>query len=181
MNIIRLFIALNFRNDVKTQISELINKVKSNSIQGRFVNEEHMHLTVEFLGEIQDNRLDLIKEIMDELEFGTFTFRLTKVGYFKRREGNIYWLGIEDNDTLLNMYKKLHQGLAEKGFELGDRDYKPHVTIGREVKLKDGFNANELDDIAGKIEIEINKVDLMKSEFVNGKLIHSVVYSKQLS
>lgn len=119
----------------------------------------------------------MIKETMDELEFGAFTFSLTKVGYFKRREGNIYWIGIEDNDTLFNIQKKLHQSLIDKGFELEDREYRPHITIGRKVKLKDSFNTNELDDIVGKIKIDINKVDLMKSEFVNGRLIHSVMYS----
>lgn len=168
---------MNFQNEVKAKIIEVINKVKSNSIQGRFVDEEHIHLTVEFLGEIQNNRVDLIKEIIDDIEFGAFTISLTKVGYFKRREGNIYWLGVEDNDTLFNIQKKLHQSLVDKGFELEDREYKPHITIGRGVKLNEGFNTNELDDIVGKIEIGISKVDLMKSEFVNGRLIHSVIYT----
>lgn len=176
----RSFIALNFKNEVKAQINEVIDKVRSNSIQGRFVNEEHIHLTLEFLGEIQKNRLDLIKEIMDELEFGAFTFSLTKVGYFKRSEGNIYWLGIEKNDTLFNIQKKLHQNLTDKGFVLEEREYRPHITIGRKVELKDSFNTNELDDIVRKIEIDINKIDLMKSEFINGKLIHSILYSRWL-
>ncbi len=48
------------------------------------------------------------------------------------------------------------------------------------VQLKDSYHAIEVDDITGKINIYINKVDLMKSEFVNGKLIHSVVYSRLL-
>ncbi|MFY9174165.1 MAG: RNA 2',3'-cyclic phosphodiesterase [Peptococcia bacterium] len=172
--------ALNFRNEVKAQISELINKVKTNSIQGRFVNEEHLHLTVEFLGEISNNKVDWLKAIMDELEFEAFTLSLTKVGYFKRREGNIYWLGVEGNETLFNMQKKLHQSLIDKGFELEDREYRPHITLGRKVILKDGFNTNELNDIVKKIIIDINKVDLMKSEFVNGKLKYSLVYSRRL-
>lgn len=177
---IRLFIALNFKIEVKAKINEVINKVKSNSIQGKFVDQEHIHLTLEFLGEIQNNRLDLIKEIMNELEFDAFTLNLTNMGFFKKSEGNIYWLGIEDNDTLFNIYNKLHQSLIYKGFELEDREYKPHITIGRKVKLKDSFNPNELEDYVGKIKININKVDLMKSEFSNGKLIHSVVFSRPL-
>jgi 2'-5' RNA ligase len=174
---IRLFIALNFSNEVKAQINEKISKVESNSIQGKFVNEEHMHLTVEFLGEIQNNRVNLIKEIMDKLEFSPFTLSLTKVGYFKRPEGNIYWLGLKDNDTLLNIQQKLHQSLIDNGFELEDRKYKPHITLGRKVILKDNFNTDELNGFIEKIEISINKVDLMKSESINGKLIHSLVYS----
>jgi len=171
---------LNFENAVKAQIKELINKVKSGSIQGKFVNEEHIHLTVEFLGEIQSSRLDLIKQVMDELEFEAFTLKLTKIGCFKRREGNIYWLGIENNDTLFNIQKKLRESLTEKGFELEYREYKPHITLGRKVKLKDSFNADEIEGIIEKIKIEINKVDLMRSEFAKGKLTHSLVYSKRL-
>lgn len=177
---IRLFIALNFNKEVKAQINEVIDRVKFNSVQGKFVNEEHMHLTLEFLGEIQRNRLDLIKEIMDGLEFGRFTLQLTKVGYFKRPEGSIYWIGVKENDTLFGLQKKLHNSLLDKGFELEDREYKPHITLGRKVKLKDGYNTDELKDIVEKIEIDISKVDLMKSEFINGKLIHSLMYSRRL-
>lgn len=139
-----------------------------------------MHLTVEFLGEIQEDSINLIKGVMDELEFKAFTLSLSKIGYFKRPEGNIYWLGVEYNNTLFNLNKELRQGLKNKGFKLEDRQYRPHITLGRKVKLKDGFNTNELEDIVKKIEIYIDKVDLMKSEFINGKLIHSLVFSSPL-
>lgn len=117
---------------------------------------------------------------MSKLEFDAFTFGLTNLGYFKRREGNIYWLGIENNETLFNINSKLHKSLLDNGFELEDREYKPHITIGRKVTLMDSFNANELNDIIEKIKIYINKMDLMKSEFINGKLIHTLIYSKPL-
>lgn len=176
----RLFIAINFDNEVKAQINEISNKVKSNSIQGKFVSDEHLHLTVEFLGEVQHKRLDIIKEIMNQLDFETFTLCLTKIDYFKRPEGNIYWLGIEYNDILFNINKKLHQSLINKGFQLEDRAYKPHITIGRKVKLNDNFNTIELDEFLRKIKIGVNNIDLMQSEFINGKLKYSVLYSKVL-
>jgi 2'-5' RNA ligase len=176
----RLFIALNFSNEVKSQINEVLNEVKSNSIQGRFVKEEHMHLTVEFLGEVENDRLDLIKEIMDGLNFKAFSLKANKIGHFISREGKIYWLGIEDNDLLFDLHEKLHNGLKDKGFEPQDRKYKPHITIGRKVKLYDSFNTDKLNDNIGKIKINISKVDLMKSEFIDGKLKYSVMYSKQL-
>lgn len=177
---IRLFIALNFNHGVKAQINQIINRVQSNAIRGKFVKEEHMHLTVEFLGEIERDRLDLIKGAMDALDFEAFTLNLTQIGYFKRPEGNIYWLGIKENDTLLKINQKLHQSLIDQGFTLEDRAYRPHITIGRRVKLKDGFNTDEVKDLVGKIEIAIDQVDLMKSETVNGRLVYSVLYSKAL-
>ncbi|MGI6731303.1 MAG: RNA 2',3'-cyclic phosphodiesterase [Anaerovoracaceae bacterium] len=176
----RLFIALNFENEVKKQISDIIEKVESSSIQGKFLKEEHMHLTVEFLGEIQEDQVDLIKNIMDQIEFKAFTLRPNKLGYFKRREGNIYWLGLEKNNTLMNIHEALHQRLIDNGFELEDREYRPHITIGRKVKIKDPFPINEINDGIKKIEINIDCVDLMKSEFKDGKLIYSLLHSKQL-
>jgi 2'-5' RNA ligase len=171
----RLFIAFNFEDEIKTQIKGIIKRVKSNSIQGKFVNEEHMHLTVEFLGEIENKRVGLIKEILTEPKFEPFSLRLTKIGCFKRYEGDIYWLGIEKNDALLNIYKNLHQRLIDEGFEVEDREYKPHITIGRRVKMKENFNPVEIDIDVRKIKIETKKIDLIKSENVDGKLIYSIL------
>mgnify|MGYP000943015972 CR=1 FL=1 len=175
----RLFIALNFNNEVKAQIKNIINKVKSNSVQGSFVNEEHMHLTVEFLGEIQKERVCLVKELMDTLKFEEFTLGLTRLGYFKKREGKTYWLGIENNHDLNSLHRSLHQRLLDKGFKLEDREYKPHITLGRKVILKDSFDASVIDGTKSKILIDINKIDLMKSELVDGRLVYSVLYSRQ--
>lgn len=174
---IRLFIAINFNEEVKAQINQIIDRVKSNSVQGRFVSEENIHLTLEFLGEVQEHRIGLIREIMDGLEFEPFTLGLTKIGCFRRPEGKIYWLGVEDCHALYEIQKALRQSLIEKGFKLENREYRPHITLGRKVILKEGFNAGELDDIAGRIKIGVNRIDLMKSDFINRKPMYSLVYS----
>ena len=174
---IRLFIAINFNEEVKAQINQIIDRVKSNSVQGRFVSEENIHLTLEFLGEVQEHRIGVIREIMDGLEFEPFTLGLTKIGCFRRPEGKIYWLGGEDCHTLYEIQKALRQSLIEKGFKLENREYRPHITLGRKVILKEGFNAGELDDIAGRIKIGVNRIDLMKSDFINRKPMYSLVYS----
>src|SRR5690554_568054 len=119
----RLFIALNFNNEVKDKIGNIINKVKSNAIHGKFTEGEHLHLTLEFLGKVQKNRVDLIKDVMNDLDFHPFKLKLTKTGFFKRREGNIYWLGIEKNLALINMHRELHQRLMDEGFKLEYREY----------------------------------------------------------
>ena len=103
-----------------------------------------------------------------------------EIGCFKRREGDICWLGIEKSDRLFSIQKSLHESLAERGFKLETREYRPHITIGRRVKLKDGFDTSGLDDVVGKIAIGIDKVDLMRSEFTNGRPVYSVLYSKYL-
>ncbi len=176
----RLFIAINFNDETKNQIKEAMNKVRANSSQGKFVNTQHMHLTVEFLGEISEANVNLIQDVMDELEYEPFTLKLNEIGYFKRRDGNIYWLGLERHDTLFDIHNQLYHNLIEQGFGLEAREYKPHLTIGRRIKLKSGFDPKMLNGTVGEIEIHVDKLDLMKSEYIGGKLIHTAVYSRKM-
>jgi len=127
---------------------------------------------------VPQGRVDIIKKIMDELSFEPFTLSLTKVGHFKRSEGNIYFLGVEENEALINLQKWLHERLQKCGFELEAREYRPHITAGRKLVLKDGFTPAELTDEVSKIKIDINKVDLMRSDFKNGNVFYTLVYSK---
>ena len=100
---------------------------------------------------------------------------LTKVGCFKRREGNIYWLGIEHNEMLIKIQSKLHELLIKQGFELEDRPYKAHVTVGRKVRLQDDADIQRLSNSINNISINVDKIDLMKSEHINGKLVYSII------
>ncbi|NMA85740.1 MAG: RNA 2',3'-cyclic phosphodiesterase, partial [Tissierellia bacterium] len=102
----RSFIAINFSKTEKTAIENIIKQVQKHSTQGRFVKNEHIHLTLEFLGEISQNEVKIIENIIDEIDFKPFTMDLSQLGYFKRRDGNIYWLGIEDNHTLFEIQGK---------------------------------------------------------------------------
>ncbi|MFY9506185.1 MAG: RNA 2',3'-cyclic phosphodiesterase [Caldicoprobacterales bacterium] len=126
---------LNFDDQVRAKISDLAQRVKAGSIKGRFVRPENLHLTIEFLGEIEASRLGAIKEAMDELSYGPLTLELSKIGYFKRPEANIYWLGIRDNEQLFKIQATLHQALKDRGFKLEDRPYRPHISLGRKLIL----------------------------------------------
>jgi len=176
----RLFIAINFEEEIKSKINEIIDKIKGYAVQGRFVKKEHMHLTLEFLGEVPKERLDDIKSVMDIINSSPFKLSLTGLGYFRRKEGNIYWLGVKDNKALMDLQSRLHNLLLAKGYELENREYKPHVTIGRRVCLEDTLNENELMKTISDIIIKVNSIDLMKSKISNGKLMHELIYSKKI-
>lgn len=176
----RLFIAINFDKEVKAQVMNIIDGIKGYSKKGRFVNKDHMHLTLEFLGEIPQDRLDDIKVAMNSIRSEPFSIALSKVGYFKRNDGDIYWLGIEENKNLMDLQKELHQNLKEKGFVLETRDFTPHLTIARKVKMEDIFNPDDFKEDISQIRISVSSLALMKSENINGKLTHTGLFSKDL-
>lgn len=176
----RLFIAINFEDKLKNAIQNIIQDIKKYSKQGRFVENEHMHLTLEFLGEIPPAKVGLIEEAMGKISDRPFTLELSEIGYFKRRGGSIYWIGLERNKALLRIQKKLHNLLLESGFELEDREYRPHLTIGRKVTMDRDFNPGKYIGQLKKLKITVDKIDLMKSENIDGQLKHTVIFSKEL-
>ncbi|MGN9165046.1 RNA 2',3'-cyclic phosphodiesterase [Tissierellaceae bacterium HCP3S3_D8] len=176
----RLFIAINFEEEVKDKIEDVIDEVRIYSTQGRFTSREHMHLTLEFLGEIPINRVETIKSVMDRLKYKEFKMDIQDIGLFKRAGGDIYWIGIENNDSLLEVQYILHEGLIRESFKLESRPYKPHITIGRKVMMKEGFSLKELSQSIIGTGINVGKIDLMKSEHRNGKLVYSIIHTKRL-
>lgn len=177
---IRLFIALNFSNAVKAQITEILQKVRAGSLQGRFVDEEQLHITLEFLGEIPPGKLPVLKKVLDGLSAEPFALSLTKVGFFRRPEGNTYWLGVEHSDALFRLQAQLHKSLLAHGFSLEERKFTPHITLGRNVLLRDDFRTDELANAVKETRIDIDKVDLMLSEFINRRPKYTVLHTKRL-
>lgn len=176
----RLFLAINFTDSVKRQIFEMIHYLEPKVRQGKFVPPENLHLTLEFLGEIEETKIHEIAEIMDTLNFENFKMHLNKLGYFKTGNGRIYWLGMEENEGLLKIQRQLHQKLLEKDYKLESRPYTPHITIGRKIKLKEDLNMYAIEKRLKQIEINVQTIDLMESKIVDGKLNYSVIASKPL-
>ena len=174
----RLFIAVNFEEKLKDSIQNIIRDIEKHSRKGRFVKNEHMHLTLEFLGEIPPEKVDLIKEAMEQGSGRTFTLELSGIGRFKRKGGDIYWIGLKKNPSLFKIQKELHNLLLKKGFELEDREYKPHLTIGRKVVLGSSFDSDKYTGPLRELKIVVDKIDLMKSEHINGELVHTAIFSK---
>ena len=177
----RLFIAINFEEKLKDEVQDIIQDIKKHSQKGRFVKNEHMHLTLEFLGEIPSQKVGLIEEAMKQVSCRAFTLQLSKIGYFKRRGGNIYWIGLKKNQTLFKIQKELHNLLLKKGFKLESREYSPHLTIGRRVIMDRTFNPDEYIEPLKELNITVDRIDLMKSENIDGKLRHTVIFSKAFS
>ena len=170
----RLFIAINFPADVKATIVQSRDSLKQAALQGNFSLDENLHLTLVFLGECDIRQANIVKSVMDYVRFEAFTLSLDKVGRFKRHGGDTWWIGLKANKTLSDLQADLTRCLIQKGFILEDRQYSPHVTIGREIKLRQGFITPEI----SQVSFTIASIYLMKSERINGKLTYTQVYSK---
>ena len=170
----RLFIAINFPNEIKALIAKVRDDLKTSADRGNFTFDANIHLTLVFIGECDTRQLQAIKSVIDDIPFSTFPLMLEKTGYFKRNGGDTWWVGLKESNPLSMLQADLAGRLNQKGFLIEDRKYTPHVTIGREVKMPAGFIKPEVQ----QAKFEVTSIELMKSERINGKLAYTPMYSK---
>ncbi len=174
----RLFIAILFQDEIKSCLFDTVNRLKA-SAKGTFTRRENLHLTLNFIGET--DRLEEVKAAMQRAvsKAGTGSFPLSILGFgkFTRREGDIYWAGVEKEPALWRLQKVMVKELKEEGFfEIDDHEYRPHLTLGRRVKPEKYFNEQEFAAGIQPMQMEVTKISLMKSERVQGKLTYTEIY-----
>lgn len=170
----RLFIAINFNNETRSRLLTLRDEIRSKSQRGRATLPENLHLTLVFLGECDDKQADVIKSVLDTVSSEPVDIKIDCVGRFKRDSGDIWWAGLQESKTLIILHGDLTEKLIATGFSLDKRKFNPHITLGREVVT---------DTKPWQIEPfgeMVSKVDLMKSERINGKLTYTVIYGKEV-
>ena len=167
----RLFVAVNFNNDTRSQLQILCDELRRKSEHGRFTVPKNMHLTLAFLGECDAEQTSHIKAVMDGASFESFDLVIDCVGRFRRNGRELWWAGVKENAELLKLQQRLTDDLISAGFRLDKRKYSPHITLGREIKTD--ATAKSIDPFGETV----TRIDLMKSEHVNGKLIYSIVHS----
>ncbi|RMG05508.1 MAG: RNA 2',3'-cyclic phosphodiesterase [Nitrospirae bacterium] len=157
----RVFISINLSDEVKGEISEFMNLLKSYDAPVRWVRPEGIHLTIKFLGEVERERVELIRESLskDLTDTKPFSITLKGTGVFPDyRRPRVLWIGIEPSDNLLEVYNKTEDSLSNIGFKKETRPFRPHITIGR-VKGQYGLDP-VLREIRGHKSEEFGKIDV---------------------
>jgi len=183
---LRVFIAIDFAEDVKNKILELINHTEQNLGKIKWVKKDNIHITLKFLGYVHQ---DKIKDISCKLKkiasnIRPFKISLSDIGIFpNNRYPKIIWIGISDIDEKLEILSsKLNIELQTLDFKKEERKFHPHITIGRVKNIKDKIAfADYLRDVEFHSKtININEIFLYKSTLTAKGPIYSVISKHNL-
>jgi len=107
-------------------------ELESQGIDGKPVDPEIIHLTLQFLGEIPHEYVKTISEQLSSIVFRPFTARLRGVGFFPGGGRiNVVWVGVEEPEGILHqVQREVSSRLSKLGLR-PDKEFKPHVTIYR--------------------------------------------------
>jgi 2'-5' RNA ligase len=135
----------------------------------KWVDPANIHLTLAFLGDTEEKRIKILSGMLKKKcnGFGPFDFVLAGLGVFKNfRDPRVLWVGIRSTERLIQLNNIIAEGLKLNGFEIEERQFKPHLTLGRVKSLKDTENLKILLESYRDVQfqtVRINEVILFES------------------
>lgn len=145
----RTFISIDMPEIVKREIKKIQNNLPE--FYGKKTESENLHLTLKFLGEIDEKTVEKVKEKLKEMKFKKFEVEIDSVGFFSEKFIRIIWLHIKNCEALQEQIDEKLSEMFEK-----EKRFMSHLTIARVKNVKDR-----------KIFIEkIKKIEIPKIKFL---------------
>ncbi len=170
---LRLFVALTLERSARREIVRLQEKMWGENGKG-VTRPENLHLTLAFLGDTDPERVDDIRWAMDKVRTQPPELVFDRIGVFKLRGGDIWWLGIKENKLLEKLQFCLADNLIYKGFKLEERKFVPHLTLARKSRPSYTPRNERLEKV---ICSQISYISLMRSDQIDGKRVYTQLYS----
>jgi 2'-5' RNA ligase len=168
----RLFMAVNFSDEVKNRILEIQARLRDQSTRGNFTRRENLHLTLAFLGETPEEKIKDLLGIIDGVKNPPFDVFFNRTGCFTHSRKELWWIGADPSGpgllTLKDIHGRLNAGLKNAGFPIDERPFSAHITLGREIKHSSPIALDSPD-----ITINAGRISLMKSEHLRGILTYT--------
>jgi len=165
---VRSFLAVVPPREARDKVEAVRDPLRDLAPGARWVHPSLWHLTLKFLGEVEDELIPAVADLvgMVTAEVESFEIVLGGFGLFPNADRpRTFWIGImEGAEPLLDLAHRIDLGLDGLGFEPEETELQAHMTLAR---LKDWRDADPLREHLGEpIEVcrfEVGSVKLMKS------------------
>jgi 2'-5' RNA ligase len=128
----RLFVALDIADNIRSQISCFLEDVRGFAPEVRWARPESLHITLKFIGEQSEKQVAEIKRTLATIEAGHFEINFRGYGFFPTaRAPRVFWIGIDAGSELVSLAATVDSRLESSGIEKERHSYNPHLTLAR--------------------------------------------------
>jgi len=173
---LRTFIAIEMPAEVKSTLGRLQERLKRANADVKWVAPENIHLTLKFLGERDDKKIEQISEILDGTaqNHNSFYASISTLGGFPSLNSpRVMWVGINGGEQeCKSIYQELEEKISKLGIPKEERPFSAHITIGRS---RSASNRKEL------IECLNGSSDYLIKEALRFKVAHITLFKSTLN
>ncbi len=180
----RAFIAIDLPQILKEKIAKIEDNLKACGLEAKWVNPKNLHLTLKFLGEVKEEKLEKVKESIETAakNFIAFKANLKSFGFFPNQERpRVFFISSDNEEKLKKIALDLEEKLEKAGFPREGR-FKSHLTLAR---LKNTSNIScfikKLEGVTVNETFPIDKIILFKSTLTKDGSIYEKVSTSSLT
>jgi 2'-5' RNA ligase len=166
-------VALDLSDSVRAEIVKFCESLRAKFPSARWVRSEGIHVTLKFIGEVTDNRVEKIENVLGSVASDApveMIFRGT--GFFpNERRPRVFWIGIDATPNLAEIAAQVETQLEPLGFPRESREFRPHLTLARIEetggieKLHDAMRRSSSAEFGA---VRTNEMHLYRSELGRG-------------
>jgi len=146
----------------------------------KWVKPENFHLTLHFLGYLDEKQLEQVKSILQTSVFKTdIVLKIKQIGCFpNQNRPRVLFFKCEEkeNNNLINMQQIIGKALKHIGIEIDNRVWQKHLTFAR-VKKPFVLPESSKKSTLKELFFQVKSIDLMKSELKRTGPIYSIIES----
>ena len=173
---VRAFVGLTVPDDVKSYISGLQRAMQQFPIKAKFVEQENIHISLSFLGEVNDPELEEIKSKLDNISKSYEKFKITIDSILLIPNRNFIRVVALDvkSDILESLRKEIVKSLDGKS-------HSAHLTLARVSSIDDKKKFIENVNIAyPSLTFDIDGICLIKSELRKSGPVYTILHKSHL-
>lgn len=159
----RLFIGIKMDDLAKKKINNYFKLFYENNVRGNYTKINNLHMTLVFLGEVDEERVPDLKDIIKSINLDTNKLHLTKISLLKE----ILICNIEKSVEINNMYLNLCDELKKNNFSFDNHPLYPHITL-----IRKAGNYNKFLNVDMNIISKFEKITLFESKRINNELVY---------
>ncbi len=167
---VRCFLAINLSSETESFLSATVNEWRPFwGRRVRWVRPENCHLTLKFLGEVDEPLIPSIESCLTPVvsSYPSFEIELARAGVFPNpRFPRVLWLGLKGELSILGkLQRDMEDALAPMGFEPEKRAFVPHITLGRVKGGRGGLPqiSRFLEVVPPSLKTKVGEVHLYQS------------------
>ena len=127
----RVFVAIELPLKIKENISEIDNIISKTGAKLNIVNPDISHITLKFIGETEDKKLEEIKTFLTGIKFSKYEINMKGISFDNIKSPRVIWINGYDDGMSALLSEILEDGLASLGIGKEKRPFKIHATIAR--------------------------------------------------
>ena len=192
MTFIRAFIAISLSEEVCHGLDQVLEELKSR-IPGtlvRWVPARNIHLTLKFLGDVSSSNLEILKKVLhgEAGKHNPMQFSVGGIGAFPSiRRPRVIWIGVQAPQELQTLQRGIELETTRLGYAQEERDFSPHLTLGRVSRNISGDEVRHLSDLLSDFQVgslgvvRVDEVHLYRSDLTPAGAIYTRLFTARLA